>query len=149
VVRVPVREAHGLDGREPDAEPTRVLQLDLGGGSDVEGDRALFGAAPPRDQRREAVAGEARMPPGLDAVMAVLGGKMGNTRNQSPELSGSCSTPLSTLHSVSLSLSTTTSASSASSAAISTGFSALSCRLATLAAPQPINHRSGTSATVG
>ena len=38
VVRVPVREAHGFDGREPDAEPTRVLQPDLGGGSDVEED---------------------------------------------------------------------------------------------------------------
>ena len=86
VVRVPVREAHGFDGREPDAEPTRVFQRDLGGGSDVEEDRALFGAAPPRDQRREAVAGEAQMPPGLDAVMAVLGRKMGHTRDQSPEL---------------------------------------------------------------
>jgi hypothetical protein len=29
VVRVPVREAHGFDGREPDAEPTRVLQPDV------------------------------------------------------------------------------------------------------------------------
>src|SRR5262249_61252021 len=86
VVGVPVREAHGCDGREPDAEPTRVLQPDLGGGADVEEDRALFGAAPPRDQRREAVAGEAQMPPRLDAVMAVLGRKMGNTRDQSPEL---------------------------------------------------------------
>lgn len=72
VVRVPVREAHGFDGREPDAEPTRVLQPDLGAGSDVE-------------ERREAVAGEAQMPPGLDAVMAVLGRKMGNTRDQLPE----------------------------------------------------------------
>ena len=63
MVRVPVREAQGFDGREPDAEPTRVLQPDLGGGSDVEEDRALFGAAPPRDQRREAVAGEAHVYP--------------------------------------------------------------------------------------
>src|SRR5262249_60202842 len=86
VVRVPVREAHGFDGREPDAEPTRVLQPDFGGGSDVEEDRALFGAAPPGDQRREAVTGKAQMPPGLDAVMAVLGRKKGNTRDQSPEL---------------------------------------------------------------
>ena len=86
VVRVPVREAHGFDGPQPDAEPTRVLQPDLGGRSDVEEDRALFGAAPPPDQRREAVAGEAQMPPGLDAVMAVLGRKMGNTRDQPPEL---------------------------------------------------------------
>jgi hypothetical protein len=32
VIRVPVREAHGFDGREPDAEPTRVLHSvdDLG-----------------------------------------------------------------------------------------------------------------------
>src|SRR5262245_26614407 len=86
MVGVPVREAHALDGREPDAEPTRVLQPDLGGGSHVEEDRALFGAVAPRDQCREAVAGEAQMPPGLDAVMAVLGRKMGNTRDQSPEL---------------------------------------------------------------
>ena len=86
MVRVPVREAHGFDRREPDAEPTRVLQPDLGGRSDVEEDRALFGAAPPRAHRREAVAGEAQMPPGLDAVMVVLGRKMGNARDQSPEL---------------------------------------------------------------
>src|SRR5262249_61121250 len=86
VVRVPVREAHGSHAREPDAEPTRVLQPDLGRGSDVEEDRALFGAAPPRDQRRETLAGEAQMSPGLYAVMAVLGRKMGNTRDQSPEL---------------------------------------------------------------
>ena len=32
------------------------------------------------------MAGEAHIPPGLDAVMAVLGRKMGNTRDQSPEL---------------------------------------------------------------
>src|SRR5262249_25992778 len=99
-----------------------------------EKDRAFFGAAPPRDQRREAVAGEAQMPPGLNAVMAVLGRKMGNTRDSRPS-SESCGTPLSTLDSVSLSLSTTTSRSGASAAAISTGFIALSCRLATLAAP--------------
>jgi hypothetical protein len=48
-----------MRGREPDAEPTRVLQPDLGAGSEVEEDRAPFGAAPPRDQRREAVAGDA------------------------------------------------------------------------------------------
>jgi hypothetical protein len=42
VVRVPVREAHGFDGREPDAEPPRVLQPDLGGGSDVEEDRTAL-----------------------------------------------------------------------------------------------------------
>jgi hypothetical protein len=75
VVHVPVREANGFNGREPDAEPARVLEPDLGGGSDVKEDRALFGAAPPCDQRREAVAGEAQMPPGLDAVMAVPGRK--------------------------------------------------------------------------
>jgi len=69
-------------GRRADAR----LQPDLSGGSDVEKERALFGAAPPRDQRREAVAGEAQMPPRLDAVMAVLGRKMGNTRDQSPNL---------------------------------------------------------------
>src|SRR5437868_219242 len=86
MIRVPVREAHGFDGREADVEATRVLQPDLGRGSDVEEDRALFGAAPARDQRREAVAGEAQMPPGLDAVMAVLGREMGNTRDQSPKL---------------------------------------------------------------
>src|SRR5499433_3565817 len=78
-------DRHTADGREPDA-PTRILQPDLCGGPDVEEDRALFGAAPPRDQRREAVAGKAQMPPGLDAVMAVLGRKMGSTRDQSPEL---------------------------------------------------------------
>jgi len=81
-----VREAHGFDGRETDAEPTRVLQPDLRGGSDIEEDRALFGAAPPRDQRREAVAGETQMPPGLDAVNSVLGRKMRNTRDKSAEL---------------------------------------------------------------
>ena len=57
VVRVPVREAHRFDGRKPDAEPTRVLKPDLGGRSDVEEDRPFFRAAPPPDQRREAVAG--------------------------------------------------------------------------------------------
>src|SRR5262249_10302518 len=86
MIRMPMREAHSIDGGEPDAEPARVLQPDLGGGADVEEDRALFGAEPPRDQRREAVAGEAQMPPGLDAVMAVVGRKMGNTGDQSPEL---------------------------------------------------------------
>jgi hypothetical protein len=55
-------------------------------GPDVEEDRALFGAASPRDQRREAVAAEAQMPPWLDAVMAVDGRTMGNTRDQSPKL---------------------------------------------------------------
>ena len=81
-----MRQAHGVDGREPNAEPTRVLQPDVGGRSDVEEDRAFFGAASPRDQRREAVAGEAQMRPWLDAVMAVDGRAMGNTRDQSPEL---------------------------------------------------------------
>src|SRR5215469_2811945 len=134
MVRVPVREAHGFNGREPDAEPTRVLQPDLGGGSDVEENRALFGAAPPRDQRREAVAGEAQMPHGSTQSWPCLGARWG-TRATSRPSSGSCGTPLSTLDSVSLSLSTTTSRSSASSAAISTGFIVLSCRLATLATP--------------
>src|SRR5262249_43197315 len=86
VVRMPVREAHGFDGREPDAEPACVLEPDLGGGSDVEEDRALFGASPPRDQRREAVAGKTQMAPRLDAVIAVDRPKMGNTRDQPPEL---------------------------------------------------------------
>jgi len=54
-----------------------------------------------RHQRRGAVAGEAQMPPGLDAFMAVLGRKMGNTRDQSPELRepAACQ-PIKSLHHV-------------------------------------------------
>src|SRR5262245_22013341 len=75
-----------------------------------------------------------RCPQGSTQSWPSLGARWG-TRATSRPSSGSCGTPLSTLDSVSLSLSTTTSRSSASSDAISIGFIALSCRLATLAAP--------------
>ena len=147
VVRVPVREAHGFDGPEPDAEPTRVLQPDLGGGSDVEEDRALFGPRRPVTSAEKPWQARHRCPQGSTQSWPSLGARWG-TRATSRPSSGSCGTPSSTLDSMSLSLSTTTSRSSASSAAISTGFIALSCRLATLAAPGSGARCSVTAASI-
>ena len=82
MIRVPMRKALGFNRCEPDSEPARVIQPDVGGRSDVDEDRVLFGAASASDESREAVAGEAQIPPWLDGVMAIDGRTMGKTRDQ-------------------------------------------------------------------